>query len=57
MSDVGKMSKGTPIPHAPRPPRQEGVPHRAPDSAPAPTGRQHEKETHNTVGKNTGRVR
>lgn len=56
MPVVGKMPKGDPIPHAGRQPDEAGVPHRAPQSAPAPTGEQHQKETHKVVGKNPGRV-
>jgi len=57
MPEIGKMRKGDTIPHAERQADQAGVPHRAPESAPAPRGEQHQKEAHTTVGRNTGRVR
>jgi hypothetical protein len=57
MPEIGKMRKGDTIPHAARQADEAGVPHRAPQSAPAPRGEQHQKEAHTTVGRNTGRVR
>lgn len=57
MADVGKMPKGTPIPHPARPPREAGAPTREQMSAPAPRGEQHQKAPHAITGKNPGRVR
>jgi hypothetical protein len=56
MADIGKMHKGTPIPHAARPPREEGAPTRAQQSAPAPRGEQHQKAPHAVTSRNPGRV-
>lgn len=57
MPVIGKMPKGDIITHAPAQPDEAGLPHRAPDSAPAPRSEQHQKEAHKVVGRNTGRVR
>lgn len=57
MPVIGKLPKGDIITHAPAQPDEAGVPHRAPDSAPAPRSEQHQKEAHKVVGRNTGRVR
>jgi hypothetical protein len=57
MPEIGKMSKGDIITHGARQADEAGLPHRAPEPAPAPRGEQHQKEAHQTVGRNTGRVR